>query len=228
MALSLSALRTRAGILPEVLAHQSVILIDRDPQVGRTWARDLEKTGFGLVLTASTREAAMILAHQNPCDLVFVDPFVADNPEDGFALIQTVIKRHPGSSVAVITGNPSMALCRRAARLKISDFFVKGPRFSISDEAVRLTRKKLLTERPEGMLATGLFSSVGVTRGELAVIEAFADGYPKQQDIAKRLNKDEVYIRKVFSRVYKKLENYFSITNQAQLSHIVTLCSLFE
>jgi DNA-binding NarL/FixJ family response regulator len=232
MSAVLSALKTRNDIYPEIFAHQTVAVIDRDFEACRRWTKELEKTGFGLVMTACNLDEATVLIHQNTCDLIFVDPSIANTHDDGLAFIQTIVDRHPAGRVAIITSNPSMALCRRAARIKISDFFVKGPRLSISHEAVRLIRKKPVANRcrtdSDGTFATGLFSSVGITRGELAVLEEFANGYPKQQDIARRLNKDEVYIRKVFSRVYRKLENYFSISNQAQLSHIMTICSLFE
>jgi DNA-binding NarL/FixJ family response regulator len=230
--LGTGTLRTRSGIPEEIFAHQTVMVINKDLQAGRSWTKDLEKSGFGLVLTAFNLDSATSLILQNQCDLIFVDPFIADNLDAGFAFIQNIIERHPGSPVAIITSSPSMALCRRAARMKISDLLVKGPHLSISNEAIRLIKKKSaakqLTSNSKGTFATGLFSSIGVTRGEMAVLEEFADGYPKQQDIAKRLNKDEVYIRKVFSRVYRKLDSYFSISNQAQLSHIMTLCSLFE
>lgn len=226
------SIKLKEGLHPEVLACRTVMVVDRDFGDRRAWTVDLEKAGFGLILTAGDLETARTYGRQNGCDLVFVDPHAGATLEEGFEFMQSLRLRHPKGLVAVLTGNPSLALCFRAARSGVNDFLVKGPHLSIAEEAVRMLRISCAPKgsafTKEGNFATGLFSSVGVTRGELAVLTEFSRGYPKQQDIARRLEIDEVSVRKVFSRVYKKLENYFPVNNQAQLSHIMTICSLFD
>ncbi len=225
-----SSLKINQNIQLDLLAHQTIMIVDRDYSSRRTWIAALEKAGIGLILTAADLETARNLSRQHACDLIFIDPQVAGLTDHGFEFIQEVKMQRPRSIVALLTGCPTMGLCFRAARAGVSDLLVKGPHLSPAAEALRMLKNrtaKNMAMRPDAMPATGLFSSVGVTRGELAVLEEFARGYPKQQDIARRLDKDEVYIRKVFSRVYKKLENYLPVNNQAQLSHIMTICSLF-
>ena len=48
------------------------------------------------------------------------------------------------------------------------------------------------------------------------------------KEIAERLDRSEKYIRKVFSRIYKKLGHRLDITNPSQLSHFLTICSLYN
>lgn len=231
MAVSIGALKAGCGIQLDVLAHQSVAVVDRDFQDRRRWTVELESAGFGLILTAGDLETASGHVMQNPCDIVLIDPYIAGTLDDGFAFIQKVRSRHPQCIIALLTGNPSLELCYRSLRAGVSDFLLKGDHLSIAAESIRLLKKRFQkgsSRVPDTALATGLFSSAGITRGELAVLEEFAKGFPKQQDIARRLDKDEVYIRKVFSRVYKKLDSYFPVNNQAQLSHLVTICSLFN
>jgi DNA-binding NarL/FixJ family response regulator len=231
MAVSTGFFKNGYGIQPDILAHQSVLVIDAGIYDRRRWTAELESVGFGLILTAGDMETADRYVRQNPCDIVFIDPNIGGTLDEGFGFIQKIKSRHPDSIIALLTGKPSLGLCYCALRAGVSDFLLKGAHLSIAAESVRLFKsrwQKTSSRVPDIALATGLFSSAGITRGELAVLEEFAKGFPKQQDIAKRLDKDEVYIRKVFSRVYKKLDSYFPVNNQAQLSHLMTICSLFN
>ena len=231
MVVGVSSLKTDCGIRQGILAGKTVMVIDRDFHARRAWTAELEAVGFGLILTAGDFETARLHLRQTPSNMFFIDPHTGADIDEGFDFIRRIRSRFSEGIVAVLTGAPSLGLCYRAVRAGVSDFLVKGPYLSIATEALRLiesqSRKSCLRKR-EPLFATGLFSSVGITRGELAILEEFANGFPKQQDIAKRLDKDEVYVRKVFSRVYKKMESYFPVNNQAQLSHIMTICSLFE
>ena len=132
----------------------------------------------------------------------------------------------------MIAARTTPDLCYRAARLGASDFLIRTPMLDITRETARLlARRRLITGatwRPEAALATGIFTSIGMTDGEMKILLAFANGFPRHQQIADSLDRSEKYIRKVFSRIYKKLSHHLNITNSAQLSHFLTICSLYN
>ena len=228
MVAAISNLKSTSAARSELLSRYTVMVADRDFAARRRCTSALEGAGFGLILAAGDLETAGNYFREHACDLLIIDPNVGTDFAAAFDFIRTVRAGSQDTMVSVFTGTPSLGLCYRAARVGVSDFFIKGPHLAIAAEAARLLDKQHAGRKTELGLATGLFSSVGVTRGEMAILEEFSRGYPKQQDIARRLDKDDVYIRKVFSRVYKKMETYLPINNQAQLSHLMTVCSLFE
>ena len=207
------------------------MIVDRDINLRKKWTQALESAGFGLICAVPAPETALYYAQRDPYDLIFVETRDHVLGNQGLDFVATIRRQGFSGQLAVTTKDPSADLCYRAARTGANDFLVKGPHLDITAHACRLTENRPLRDtrwRPETILATGLFASLGVTHCELKVLEEFARGFPKQQDIAARLNKDQVYVRKVFSRIYKKLEGQIAIKTQAQLSHLLTICALFN
>lgn len=212
--------------------YQTIMIVDSDAPLRKQWASALETAGYGLICGVSDPDTAAFYLQKDSYDIIFVDvtDHVSGNP--GLDFVARIRQQGFGGLLVVVTEEPTADLCYRAARIGANDFLVKGPHLSIATHATRLTRGRHTTRnnmwRPETILATGLFTSLGVTHCELKVLEEFARGFPKQQDIAARLEKDNVYVRKVFSKIYKKLEGQMAVKNQAQLSHLLTICSLFD
>jgi DNA-binding NarL/FixJ family response regulator len=214
------------------LGNQTIMIMDRDVHLRKQWREYLETAGFGLICGVSDSETALSYLQRDGYDLILVDISDRMVGNQGLDFIARIRQQGFGGQLVVYTDEPTADLCYRAARIGANDFLVNGPYLDIAAHAVRLTRCRNTTRntmwRPETILTTGLFASLGVTHCELKVLEEFARGFPKQQDIAERLNKDNVYVRKVFSRIYKKLEGQMAVRNQAQLSHLLTICSLFD
>lgn len=122
-------------------------------------------------------------------------------------------------------------LIYRCARLGASEFLLKNRSLDMGKEISCLLSKRPSVDRtlwhPKMNLNMGLFTSAGLTACEIEILEEFAKGFPKHSEIAKRLSKSEPYIRKNFSRIYNKLGEHISVGNSAQLSHLLTICSLY-
>ncbi len=122
-------------------------------------------------------------------------------------------------------------LIYRCARLGASEFLLKNTSLDMGREISRLLSKRPSVDRtlwhPKMNLGMGLFTSAGLTACEIEILEEFAKGFPKHSEIAKRLSRSEPYIRKNFSRIYNKLGEHISVENSAQLSHLLTICSLY-
>ena len=210
----------------------TVMIVDRDINIRKQWTKALEAAGFGMICAVPAPETALHYIHRDTYDVIFVE--IRDHVfgNQGLDFIAAIRKQGFTGKLAVTTTDPTADLCYRAARTGANDFLVKGPYLDIATHACRLTETGPFPQdtmwRPETILATGLFASLGVTHCELKVLEEFARGFPKQQDIAARLEKDQVYVRKVFSRIYKKLEGQIAVKTQAQLSHLLTICALFS
>jgi DNA-binding NarL/FixJ family response regulator len=134
--------------------------------------------------------------------------------------------------IAVMTAESATPdLIYRCARLGASEFLLKNRSLDMGREISRLLGKRPSVDRtlwhPKMNLGLGLFTSAGLTQCEIEILEEFAKGFPKHSEIAKRLSKSEPYIRKNFSRIYNKLGEHISIENSAQLSHLLTICSLY-
>ena len=214
------------------LSNKNVMIIDRDGALRNRWGKSLEKAGYGLICGVPDPDTAALYLQRDSYNIIFVGISNDITGNVGLDFVARVRQQRFGGQLVVTSSDPTVDLCYRAARIGASDFLVKGPHLDIAAHAIRLTENRQTTRstmwRPETILATGLFASMGVTHCELRVLKEFARGFPKQQDIAARLDKDNVYVRKVFSRIYKKLDGQMAVRNQAQLSHLLTICSLFD
>jgi DNA-binding NarL/FixJ family response regulator len=216
---------------PHLSEERSILVIDADDRVRMDWRRELMHAGLGLITAERTLSGADEHMRTRRCDLVFLD-ISGKDPEARFDFLARVRNQNYRGIVAMVSNTPTLDMCFRAARLGASDFLIKSTSLDIAAEAKRLFSGRHVSRPPlrvsEDQLSLGLFSSLGVTDGEMRVLREFARGFPRQLDIAKRLNREETYIRKTFSRVYEKLGDYFSIRTSAQLSHVLTICSLFD
>jgi DNA-binding NarL/FixJ family response regulator len=207
------------------------LVIDTDDRIRTDWRHELMRAGLGPITTERTLSGAKEHLKARRCDLVFLD-ISGGESEASFDFLAGVQNQNYRGIVVAVSNEPTLDMCFRAARLGASDFLIKGPSLDIAAETRRLLSGRHAS-RPslrisEDRLSLGLFSSLGVTDGEMRVLREFARGFPRQPDIAKRLDREETYIRKTFSRVYEKLGDYFSIRTPAQLSHVLTICSLFD
>jgi DNA-binding NarL/FixJ family response regulator len=214
------------------LSPSAIAFIDDKLHVLHRFKSALARAGFKNVRCLSPDEDASRHINNYEVDLVFIDVISSAASGRGFELLSRIRQRGFRGSVAMISARPTADLCYRAARLGASDFLVRSPGLDIAKETARLlARRQLITGaswRPEAVLATGIFSSIGMTEAEMTILAAFADGFPRHQVLAERLDRSEKYIRKVFSRVYKKLGCHLDVTNAAQLSHFLTVCSLYN
>ncbi len=209
----------------------SVLIIDSDDLSLRKNRTSLRNSGFSDVEVHTRIESAQNAMATRFCDLVFLE-IPAEDEERGFRFL-TWLRRRGFRGVAVVFSSaPTVPALYRAAMLGASEFLVKNPEMNFAEETIRL-----LGDRPkndpavwqsDAFLYSGLFNCMGLTKGELEVLRAFAVGFPRHQEIAERLGKNSAYIRKTFSRIYEKISYFLPVENPAQLSNLITVCSLFR
>lgn len=135
-------------------------------------------------------------------------------------------------AVAIISKNPSLEDCYRAAVLRANDYLVSGSYIDIEFESHRLLTKRERIDkdvcRPISIREKGLFRSLGLTATEIDILSEFARDFPQQNALAKRTGKTDVQLRKTFSRIYAKLNRILGAGNIAKLAHLITIYSLYN
>ena len=107
--------------------EKSKILIIEDDEGIRTqmkWALNKE---YNVLLAENTNEAINIMTQSSP-PLVTLDLGLPPDPEgtdEGFRLLQEILKMAPFTKVIVITGNPEKDAPLRAVSMGAHDFFAK-------------------------------------------------------------------------------------------------------
>jgi signal transduction histidine kinase len=101
---------------------EKILIVDDDPRVLRTFARNLAVVGHD-VLTASRGEEALRIYDREQPAISMVDVRMPDM--DGFAVLRAIRKRDPTAEVILVTGHGDMSIAIDALRAGASDFIPK-------------------------------------------------------------------------------------------------------
>ena len=208
-----------------------VLVVDQDDVFTRKCATRLKRVGFPNVATAAAVGHATAHGDIQDADAVIMTMPDTVSFKEIFSILQ-VAKFRGFSGKLVFTADAVRSRdLYTAAVLGISDFWIKGKELDIAEEVTRLVERKPHANReylcPKSIADLGLFRSAGLTRTEIGMIEAMADGFPRQRDIASNSRLSSVYVNKVFSRIYEKLTPVLDVGNPAQLAFLITICASF-
>lgn len=104
------------------LSDISILLVDDEKLIRKTFAKDLKAEHFKVTAVAGGQEAINAL-EQEQYDLVITDLMMPDI--DGFAVLKTAKRLAPETSVIILTGYGDMRSAIDALRLGADDFTLK-------------------------------------------------------------------------------------------------------
>ena len=132
--------------------------------------------------------------------------------------------------IIVVTDDPSADDLMNALCSGVDDYLYLGPKLDLRAEVERLLSEHRHTLRnpwnPEAIDELGFFRSVGLNEQEINLLVEYARDFPRRRELAVRIGKSEIYLRKCFSQIYTKLKSLIAVDNQAQLAHLLTICCL--
>ena len=104
------------------MTSEKILIVDDDPRVLRTFARNLAVSGYE-VLTASRGDEALQVYDREEPVISMIDVRMPDM--DGFALLRAIRERNPTAEVILVTGHGDMSIAIDALRAGASDFIPK-------------------------------------------------------------------------------------------------------
>lgn len=218
--------------VPSSISSCPILVVDRDNFCAHKYKHRLLRGGFERVSTVETFDAAAMHLGENRCDLIFVGTDNSDNRERSLDFLASVRQHGYRGIICMLYDIPTLQHLFRAANLGADDILVKGKYLNVVHEAsVQLGRTHYVNSsvfRHDAAHKTGFFRSLGMTRGELDILVEFANGFPKQRELAERLDKSHAQLHKAFSRIYRKLDDGLEVNNPAKLSFLLTICSFFR
>ena len=134
----------------------TILVVDDDPRILQTFARNLKTTGYEVLTAPGGEEALQIYRREQPA-IALVD--VRMPGLDGFDVLQTIRKLNPDAEVILITGHGDMEMAIEALRAGASDFIPKPARPDVLRTALqraesRLRLKEELTTAQEALRAS--------------------------------------------------------------------------
>lgn len=218
--------------VPLSIASSPILVVDRDDFCAHKYKHRLLHGGFEKVSTVQTFEAASKHLAENRCDLIFVGADNSDNSEKSLNFLADVRQHGYRGIICMLYDAPTLQHLFHAAHLGTDDILIKGKYLNVVHEAtVQLKRTHYVNRsdfRHDAAYKTGFFRSLGMTRMELDILVEFANGFPKQRELADRLDKNCAQLHKAFSRIYRKLDHGLEVNNPAKLSFLLTICSFFR
>jgi DNA-binding NtrC family response regulator len=116
---------------------KSILIVDDDEVVRRSYLRSLESTSCN-VEAASSGEEALQRMEQSPVDVVLLDMRMPG--QDGMSVLRIIKQKWPESEVVIITGYPTVDSAKEAVRLGAYDYLAKpiGPQdvINLADGAI--------------------------------------------------------------------------------------------
>ncbi len=218
-------------IPPRATFDASILIVCDDAFISRIYSTRLCSSGFSQPSTAKNAKNAFLFFESHRCDLVVLDASLGSSPDESFDFLELIRSRGFHGTVIMMAKAPTLETLYRAAATGANDFGLRGQKLDIAGEVRRLLQRRSWVDQtawcPDAVRRTGFFRSVGMTKGEIEILTEFARDFPRQSDLAKRMEKTAAYIRKTFSRIYEKLDDPLSVNNPAQLSHLLTICTLY-
>ncbi len=132
--------------------------------------------------------------------------------------------------IVVLAENPSIDSLIRAFIGGADDYWVSNASLDIEREALRLlgsrTAGRDKSWNPDAIGEMGLLRSVGLTKKQIDILIEYARDFPRQSVLAKRVGSSEGQLRKMFSRIYQKLDGPLAVESQAQLAQLLSICAM--
>ena len=105
---------------------ETILVVDDEPAVRKTFQEWLEQSGFGCkILAAADAEQALVLANQEPIDLAILDWNLGAGA-DGLHLLQDLAFFHPDIVAILVTGYAQQATPLDAMRMGVRDYLDKN------------------------------------------------------------------------------------------------------
>jgi two-component system, NtrC family, nitrogen regulation response regulator NtrX len=105
---------------------ETILVVDDEPAVRKTFQEWLEQSGFGCkILAAADAEQALLLANQEPIDLAILDWNLGAGA-DGLHLLQDLTFFHPNIVAVLVTGYAQQATPLDAMRMGVRDYLDKN------------------------------------------------------------------------------------------------------
>ncbi len=105
---------------------ETILVVDDEPDVRRTFEEWLQQSGFGCtILAVADAEQALVLANQHPIDLAILDWNLGAGA-DGLHLLQDLIVFHPDIVAILVTGYAQQATPLDAMRMGVRDYLDKN------------------------------------------------------------------------------------------------------
>jgi DNA-binding CsgD family transcriptional regulator len=166
----------------------------------------------------------------NNCNLCIVNPsFFTDTGECLSWISFSRFQDYRGQIVLAADGLSCEDIFG-AVSVGVNDIWITGPSLNIEAEVEGIL-SQLPQTQPRQMntnriLSMGLFRSTGLTKKEIQLLHVWANGFPRQCEVAARMDISNAYVNKIFSRIYEKLNDTLFIDNPARLAHLITISSM--
>ena len=213
--------------------EKPILIADYDEFICRSCRKNLLRNGFKKVAIITRPDEASEYIDTNPISVIFLDVLLGGTQSPNISLdllrhYNTVQKY--GVAIMLCT-DPTTEILRCCASAGAEFFMYKGRLGNISNTLLNVMSfldKNSIEKKGVTFMKEYVFlSSLGLTDAEIEILSRYAEGYPKIGDLARLLEIKEANLRKTFSRVYKKIGSHVDVNNSAQLSHLLTICSLF-
>ena len=208
--------------------RELIVIVDDDMLFLNSLRRFLEFAGFVNVKIVADPNTALTLVNLSNPDLLMVDIHFDECSIDGLQLLRTARKQGYAGKAVVISGDRSPEQFFKAARIGACDFLVKGPHLDVAKEIDAILRgdrgNHTQWTRQEAIMNLGFLRSFGLSDREVEILAEFSVDFPRMRELAERIDKSEVQLRKIFSRIYAKLE----VENLSQLTHVLSVCEMFD
>ena len=206
--------------------NEQIIIVDDNRRFLSTCNRILTIGGFQNVLCFGSANDVLSEFKELKPDLMLLDIHLEEGL-DGLELLYTLRNQGYVGPAVVISGDSSMEQCFRAAKAGANDFILKRPHINVAKEIDRILKESRYGKNEvcvRSLVDLGYLRSFGLTTREIDILQEYTIDYCSQQELARRVGKAPSQLRKVFSRIYRKL----GIDSLSQLIHILTSCSMFN
>ncbi len=207
---------------------ETVLVLDDKSRFLESVQTKLKRGGFTNVLLAIDFNTAKTLLETAKPAVALVDIHLGKEKKSGLEFVKHIVRHAPSTIPVVLSADRTQEQFFRAAHAGAVDFLVKGVHVDIPREVARLLdgKRGAVKNRtlPEIVSDFGYLRSFGMTRKETRALSEFSKDFPKISELARRLEQAPVQLRKVFSRIYFKLQ----VTDLHQLVRLLTICELFD
>lgn len=218
--------------MPIDSGHGAVLIAAASEPVAAKWGRGLRDAGHMEISRVVPPEAFIDRVSAGGVDVLVVHAaYGIAQGGDPLEEIAALRRRLYRGIAVVVADRPSIHELVRAFEAGADDYVARGVHLDIADVVDRLWTKRgrVRVDRraPEVICEKSFLRSLGLTESELWLLSEFARDFPRQRDLAARVGRGEVQVRKAFSRIYEKLSDAFEVDNPAQLAHLLTVGSLY-
>ena len=191
----------------------------------------LFENGFEKVVRSSSLADASAKLQDGDSDLTLIDVDYIGDFETVIDFVEVLRAGGHQGRVVLATEDPCPMDLLTALKAGVNDYLTKGPYLDLAAELTRLAdhpnEERCPGWYPDSIMDMGLFRSLGLTCREMEILSEYARDFPRYRELSKRVNKTELQLRKLFSRIFQKLEGPLAIENPAQLAHLLTVCAIY-